>query len=108
METHSHYRRKPIKMAKCGKYSYSRCMGYCKRPEECKTCTLVKRHSTQIYKWVEGVRYKKCSKCGKYYPIKTGYYKNGNRTTPPAWCRYCHNELQRNNQFKKKNNEKSI
>lgn len=95
MEIHNHYRGRPIRMAKCGKYSYSRCMRNCKEADECKTCTLVKRQSTNIYKWVGIVKYKKCPKCGEYYPIKTGYYKNGSRTTPPAWCKYCHSKLQR-------------
>lgn len=107
MEIHKHYRNKPIRMAKCGKYSYSRCMGNCKRPEECKTCTLVKRYATDLYKLIGSEMHKKCPKCGQYRSVITDYYKNSSRYTLPSWCRYCHNELQRNNQLKKKNNEKA-
>lgn len=94
METHIHYRDKPIKMAKCGKYSYARCMGNCKRPEECATCTLIKRHPTDLYKWVGMVKYKRCSKCGNYYPLKTGFYRAISRPTYMSWCKFCKSKYQ--------------
>lgn len=103
METHIHYRGKPIKMAKCGKYSYARCMGNCKRPEECATCTLIKRHPTDLYKWIGTTKLKKCSKCGVYYPIKTGFYKAVNRPTYLSWCKFCKSKYQL--ELKNKNNE---
>lgn len=105
METHSHYRGKPIRMAKCGKYSYSRCTKNCKEIEECLTCTLIKRHKKDIYKYINGVKYKRCSKCGNYYPLKKGFYKAVSRPTYMSWCKFCKSKYQ----LELKNNEtKSI
>lgn len=96
-----------VRLAKCNKYSYAHCMHNWQQCDECKSCTLIKRHSTDLYKWVGTTKLKRCSKCGLYYPIKTGYYKCTDRPSRPSWCKFCKSKYQL--ELKIKNHEsKSI
>lgn len=74
------------KLAKCGLYKYSFCT-HKHDAIECASCLLVNRHG-KMYKFIEGVKYKKCPHCGEYKPLSE-YHTNSNGHK--SWCISCSN-----------------
>lgn len=74
------------KMAKCGMYKYSFCT-HKHDACECSSCLLVNRHG-KMYKFIEGIKYKKCPHCGEYKPLSE-YHTNSNGHK--SWCISCSN-----------------
>lgn len=72
------------KMAKCGLYKYSFCT-HKHDAVECSSCLLVNRHG-KMYKFVNGVKYKKCPHCGEYKPLNE---YNTNTNGHKSWCITC-------------------
>lgn len=73
-------------MAKCGLYKYSFCT-HKHDACECSSCLLVNRHG-KMYKYINGVKYKKCPHCGEYKPLSE-YHANSNGYK--SWCISCGN-----------------
>ena len=91
------------KMAKCGMYKYSFCT-HKHDAIECATCLLVQRR-TNLYKWIDGKKYKKCPHCGKYKPM-TEFKANTNGNK--SWCHDCHLEYARKRAQRLKTEEMPI
>lgn len=77
-------------MAKCGLYKYSFCT-HKHDAIECANCLLIKRHG-KIYKYINGVKYKKCPHCSEYKPLNE-YHTNSNGHK--SWCIVCSNAYSR-------------
>lgn len=96
MEIHTHYRNKPIKQAKCGKYSLIHCQKNYKECDDCRVCTLVRHMYYKVYMVVNGKTYKRCPHCCEYKPL-TAFSPRRNNTRA-SWCIKCtnlHNKLKR-------------
>ena len=77
-------------MAKCGLQKYSFCTHKHDAPM-CANCLLVQRR-TNLYKWINGHKYKKCPHCGEYKALSEfKENSNGNK----SWCHDCHLEYAR-------------
>ena len=77
-------------MAKCGMYKYSFCT-HKHDAVECSSCLLVNRHG-KVYKYINGVKYKKCPQCGEY-KLLSEYHTNSNGHK--SWCISCSNAYSR-------------
>lgn len=73
------------RMAKCNKYTLSFCNNKFMDCEDCKKCSLVKHKFEPLYKFINGVKYKRCPQCGEYYPLSELKQVNGYKT----WCKQC-------------------
>ena len=73
------------KMAKCEKYKYSFCTHKHDAPE-CTNCVLVIRREN-MYKWINGQKYKRCPHCTEYKPLSE--FKT-NARGDKSWCTTCH------------------
>lgn len=105
-QTKSHYRGKPLKMAKCGKYTQHICVHEFREHEECKDCKLVRHRYYKLYMVINGKRHRRCARCGRYKPI-SAFPNRYDGPHKSSWCKYCYNEYHQN--LKLKNNEtKSI
>lgn len=83
----THINGKPIKMAKCGKHSLYFCKLEYHDCEDCKKCNLVPHRFYKLYKIIDGVKHKRCSKCGEYKTINCFVLrKNGYLS---SWCNKC-------------------
>lgn len=91
------------KMAKCGMYKYSFCT-HKHDACECSSCLLVNRHG-KMYKYINGVKYKKCPHCGEYKPLSE-YHTNSNGHK--SWCISCSNAYAREYAKAKKQENKPI
>lgn len=74
-----------MKMAKCGLYKYSFCT-HKHDATECANCLLIKRHG-KMYKFINGIKYKKCPHCGEYKRLDE-FKKNSQGYL--CWCYDCH------------------
>ena len=90
-------------MAKCGMYKYSFCT-HKHDACECSSCLLVNRHG-KMYKYINGVKYKKCPHCGEYKPLSE-YHTNTNGHK--SWCITCSNAYAREYAKAKKQENKPI
>ena len=90
-------------MAKCGLYKYSFCT-HKHDACECSSCLLVNRHG-KMYKYINGVKYKKCPHCGEYKPLSE-YHTNTNGHK--SWCITCSNAYAREYAKAKKQENKPI
>lgn len=90
-------------MAKCGMYKYSFCT-HKHDACECSSCLLVNRHG-KMYKYINGVKYKKCPHCGEYKPLNE-YHTNSNGHK--SWCIVCSNAYAREYAKAKKQEDKPI
>lgn len=90
-------------MAKCGMYKYSFCT-HKHDACECSSCLLVNRHG-KMYKYINGVKYKKCPHCGEYKPLSE-YHTNTNGHK--SWCISCSNAYAREYAKAKKQEDKPI
>lgn len=90
-------------MAKCGLYKYSFCT-HKHDACECSSCLLVNRHG-KMYKYINGVKYKKCPHCGEYKPLSE-YHTNTNGHK--SWCISCSNAYAREYAKAKKQEDKPI
>lgn len=91
------------KMAKCGLYKYSFCT-HKHDAVECSSCLLVNRHG-KMYKYINGVKYKKCPHCDEYKPLNE-YHTNSNGHK--SWCISCSNAYAREYAKAKKQEDKPI
>lgn len=91
------------KMAKCGMYKYSFCT-HKHDAVECASCLLVNRHG-KMYKYINGVKYKKCPHCGEYKPLSE-YHTNSNGHK--SWCISCSNAYSKEYAKAKKQENKPI
>ena len=91
------------KMAKCGLYKYSFCT-HKHDAVECTSCLLVNRHG-KMYKYINGVKYKKCPHCGEYKPLNE-YHTNS--IGYKSWCISCSNAYSKEYARIKKQEEKPI
>ena len=91
------------KLAKCGLYKYSFCT-HKHDAVECASCLLVNRHG-KMYKYINGVKYKKCPHCGEYKPLSE-YHTNTNGHK--SWCITCSNTYSREYAKAKKQENKPI
>lgn len=91
------------KMAKCGLYKYSFCT-HKHDAIECSSCLLVNRHG-KMYKYINGVKYKKCPHCGEYKPLSE-YHTNSNGHR--SWCISCSNTYSKEYAKVKKQKNKPI
>ena len=88
------------KMAKCGMHKYSFCTHKHDAPE-CENCLLIHRRPN-LYKWIKGVKYKRCPHCNEYKPLSEFKVNSkGNR----SWCYVCQKDYARK---RGKNNNKSF
>ena len=71
---------------------------------ECSSCLLVNRHG-KMYKYINGVKYKKCPHCGEYKPLSE-YHTNTNGHK--SWCISCSNAYAREYAKAKKQEDKPI
>lgn len=90
-------------MAKCGLYKYSFCT-HKHDAVECASCLLVNRHG-KMYKYINGVKYKKCPHCGEYKQLSE-YHTNTNGHK--SWCITCSNAYAREYAKAKKQEDKPI
>lgn len=90
-------------MAKCGLYKYSFCT-HKHDAVECASCLLVNRHG-KMYKYINGVKYKKCPHCGEYKQLSE-YHTNTNGHK--SWCISCSNVYSREYAKAKKQENKPI
>lgn len=91
------------KMAKCGMYKYSFCT-HKHDAVECASCLLVNRHG-KMYKYINGVKYKKCPHCGEY-KLLSEYHTNSNGHK--SWCISCSNAYSKEYAKAKKQENKPI
>ena len=91
------------KLAKCGLYKYSFCT-HKHDAVECASCLLVNRHG-KMYKYINGVKYKKCPHCGEYKPLSE-YHTNSNGHK--SWCVSCSNAYSKEYAKAKKQENKPI
>lgn len=91
------------KLAKCGLYKYSFCT-HKHDACECSSCLLVNRHG-KMYKFIEGVKYKKCPHCGEYKQLSE-YHTNSNGHK--SWCISCSNAYSKEYAKNKKQENKTI
>ena len=90
-------------MAKCGLYKYSFCT-HKHDAVECASCLLVNRHG-KMYRFVNGVKYKKCPHCVEYKPLNE-YHTNSNGHK--SWCISCSNAYSKEYAKAKKQENKPI
>lgn len=79
------------KLAKCG--IHSKCFCDTKHDaSQCAECILVKHHG-KLYKFINGVKYKKCPRCGEYKPLLDFHISsNTSGRKYRSWCKSCMRE----------------
>ena len=71
-------------LAKCNIYKYSFCTHKHDAPE-CKNCLLISRRDN-LYKWINGKKYKRCPHCEEYKPLSE--FKPNSQGNI-SWCNDC-------------------
>ena len=89
MKSTPSFRGKP---APCGKYSKTFCTTKFKNCEDCKQCSLVKHRFEPLYKYINGVKHKRCPRCGEYYPMHQFRPVQSRGRLSSSWCKVCFSE----------------
>lgn len=91
----THYKGKPVKMAKCGKYSLHHCLCNFHECDDCKVCKLVPHRFYKLYKMIDGIKHKRCARCKEYKPVAEFVYNKATKYYN-CWCKKCLNTYKSN------------